>query len=174
MCHQENKYDLICSNQACKTVRALTSESEMQTKQLNGRRAPKLTERPDVRLGAEFAVSDDLWGWPLDRELGALWARVLIIKNKSRVRRVDTDHMLWLTVTLMWCNNLKNWSSWTYLVIPKSDTFTSLFFETRQFLAAFGRKTEGWSPLTKQGYESVSWKSTLFIYQISVDEVGHL
>lgn len=28
----------------------------------------------------------------------------------------------------------------TYLVIPKSDTFTSLFFETRQFLAACRRK----------------------------------
>lgn len=30
-----------------------------------------------------------------------------------------------------------------YLVIPKSDTFTSLFFETRQFLAAW-RTNEGW------------------------------
>lgn len=105
MCHQENKYDLICSHPTCKTCQM--SESEMQTKQLNGRQAPKLTEWPDVRLGAEFAVSDDLWGWPLDRELGALWARVLIIKNKSRVWRVDTDHKLWLTVTLMLCNNLK-------------------------------------------------------------------
>lgn len=161
MCHQENKYDLICSHPTCKTCQ--TSESEMQTKQLNGRQAPKLTEWPDVRLGAEFAVSDDLWGWPLDRELGALWARVLIIKNKSRVWRVDTDHKLWLTVTLMLCNNLKNWSSRTYLVIPKSDTFTSLFFETRQFLAAFGRK----KGMIKSSNKAGIWKCIVkehFIY----------
>lgn len=48
------------------------------------------TERPDVRLAAELAVFDDLWSRPLDRELGAQGACVLIIKHKSIVQRAET------------------------------------------------------------------------------------
>lgn len=57
--------------------------------------------------------------------------------------------------------------------MPKSDTLTSLFFETRQFLAAFGRKTGSISSSkTIARHEKKS--CFLLVYQISVDEVGHL
>lgn len=125
------------------------------------RQTDQRTEWPDVRLAAELAVFDDLWGWPLDRELGALGACVLIIKNKSTGQRVDTHHhtavhVKWLltivknitnTVIKKFCTKIQKiicqlWK--TYLVMPKSDTFTSLFFETRQFLAAYrGKRKRG-------------------------------
>lgn len=96
------------------------------------------TKRPDVRFAAELAVFDDLRRRPLDRELGTLGARVLIIKHKpaeqksinkySQVSRMSRCH--WLRP------QQQIHSAHTHLVIPKSDTFTSLFSETRQFLAA--------------------------------------
>lgn len=45
------------------------------------------TKWPDVWLAAEFAVSDDLRGRPLYRKLGAQWACVLIIENKSKEQK---------------------------------------------------------------------------------------
>lgn len=61
-----------------------------------------------------------------------------------------------------------------YLVMPKSDTFTSLLFETRQFLAACRRnRTCKLSTVVMQ--RCVMRKSSyLLSYQISVDEVGAL
>lgn len=50
------------------------------------------TKWPDVRLAAELAVFDDLRCRPLDGELGALGACVLIIKHESTAQRVDTHH----------------------------------------------------------------------------------
>lgn len=60
----------------------------------------------------------------------------------------------------------------TYLVIPKSDTFTSLLFETRQFLAAC---THRGRPLS--GDRKTKWwikSHHLSDYQISVEEIGAL
>lgn len=62
----------------------------------------------------------------------------------------------------------------TYLVMPKSETFTSLFFETRQFLAACARTEEGWALPTERNKSCITISSYQPVYQISVDEVGAL
>ena len=38
-------------------------------------------EGPDVRLGGEASVVEDLWGRPLDGELGAAVGRVLVVDD---------------------------------------------------------------------------------------------
>lgn len=88
-------YILVFCCTTCKAPQHLlsltTSRYVIQTsKQM--RQKDQHTEGPHVRLAAELAVLDDLRGRPLDGELGALGARVLIIKNKSAVGRVDAHH----------------------------------------------------------------------------------
>ena len=39
------------------------------------------SEGPDVRLGGEASVVEDLWGRPLDGELGATVGRVLVVDD---------------------------------------------------------------------------------------------
>lgn len=60
----------------------------------------------------------------------------------------------------------------TYLVIPKSDTFTSLLFEIRQFLAACRHRGRQLS----RDRKTIWWGKShhLSNYQVSVDEVGAL
>lgn len=144
--------------------------SQTQTKQLKGSEIGRWTHRMTRRQTCCWTCS--IW-WPLvPTTWQGTWSTgSWCTDHQAQIYSAESGHtpLYHYKYTIMWLKSSTHYGGqhkkirlcrvWqTYLVIPKSDTFTSLFFETRQFLAACRskRKEEGLTTLTERRFKSVS------------------